>query len=107
MQLTSREYEVAGLIAKDLSQKMIADELFISPGTVHKHNSNIRKKWNVKTSVGIAVRYLQTLDSPKQFVLASMFLVIQGFMVLTGTEMEARKPVRVSNRVVKVRKDVS
>lgn len=51
--LTIREYEIAGLIASDLSQKMIADQLCLSPGTVHKHNANIRKKWSVNTSVAL------------------------------------------------------
>ena len=95
--LTNREYEIAGLITKDLSQKMIADKLCISPGTVHKHNANIREKWNVKTSVGIAVKYLQSLEHPKKFILASLFLLIQGYCIATVQKIELRKPVRTAS----------
>jgi len=99
--LTTREYEIAGLIASDLSQKMIADQLCLSPGTVHKHNANIREKWSVKTSVGIAVKYLQTLEHPKKFVLASLFVIIQSFIIFSVDTYEVRK-VRTAKKIVKI-----
>jgi len=47
--LTQRETEVLRLVAKGLSEREIADKLFISPHTAHRHLSNIRLKLNVAT----------------------------------------------------------
>jgi DNA-binding CsgD family transcriptional regulator/tetratricopeptide (TPR) repeat protein len=43
-ELTSREREVVGLIAKGSSNKAIAEELFISPATAARHVANILAK---------------------------------------------------------------
>jgi non-specific serine/threonine protein kinase len=42
--LTSREYEVLRLLARRLSDREIADALFVSPRTVHGHVANILAK---------------------------------------------------------------
>jgi DNA-binding CsgD family transcriptional regulator len=47
--LTQRELEVLRLVAKGLSEREVADKLFISPHTAHRHLSNIRLKLNVTT----------------------------------------------------------
>jgi DNA-binding CsgD family transcriptional regulator len=47
--LTQRELEVLRLVAKGLSEREIADKLFISPHTAHRHLSNIRLKLNAAT----------------------------------------------------------
>lgn len=47
--LTQREMEVLRLVAKGLSEREVADRLFISPHTAHRHLSNIRLKLNVTT----------------------------------------------------------
>jgi len=47
--LTQREMEVLRLVAKGLSEREVADKLFISPHTAHRHLSNIRLKLNVTT----------------------------------------------------------
>jgi DNA-binding CsgD family transcriptional regulator len=57
--LTQREMEVLRLVAKGLSEREVADKLFISPHTAHRHLSNIRLKLNVATqaaAVAHAVR---------------------------------------------------
>ncbi len=57
--LTAREMEVLRLVAKGLSEREVADELFISPHTAHRHLSNIRLKLNATTqaaAVAQAVR---------------------------------------------------
>ena len=45
--LTNREIEVLRMLAKGLSNKKVADRLFISPGTVKKHLYNIYGKLEV------------------------------------------------------------
>ena len=39
--ITKREYEVLGLIAQGLSNKEIADKLFVSTSTIKTHTSNL------------------------------------------------------------------
>lgn len=54
--LTTREKEIVQLIAKDFSNREIAEELHISIRTVETHRSNIMQKLNTKTVVSL-VRY--------------------------------------------------
>ena len=57
--LTQREMEVLRLVANGLSEREVADKLFISPHTAHRHLSNIRLKLNATTqasAVALAVR---------------------------------------------------
>ncbi|MEO1263656.1 MAG: response regulator transcription factor [Bacteroidota bacterium] len=46
--LSKREFEVLTLIAKGLSNKEIAERLYLSTNTVKTHSSNIFAKLNVK-----------------------------------------------------------
>ena len=50
-QLSPREMEVFKLFAEGLSNRAIADKLFISVRTVETHKNNIMKKVNLKTTV--------------------------------------------------------
>ncbi|GAQ66520.1 response regulator [Streptomyces scabiei] len=52
--LTSREQEVARLVAEGLTNSEIGAELFISPGTVKTHLARLQKKLGVQNRVGIA-----------------------------------------------------
>ena len=57
--LTQREMEVLRLVANGLSEREVADKLFISHHTAHRHLSNIRLKLNATTqaaAVALAVR---------------------------------------------------
>ncbi|MCE7862763.1 MAG: DNA-binding response regulator [Bacteroidetes bacterium CHB5] len=51
--LTAREREILNLIAKEYSNKQIADKLFISERTVETHRKNIFRKTNTSTLVGL------------------------------------------------------
>lgn len=53
LQLTRREKEILQLICDGLSNKEIADRLFISERTVIGHKSNLLAKTNTKSSVGL------------------------------------------------------
>lgn len=57
-ELTEREYDVAGLIAKGLSNKEIGERLFISDGTVRNHISAILSKTGLEHRTQIAIQYL-------------------------------------------------
>lgn len=51
--LTAREREVLHLIAKEYSNKQIAEELFISERTVETHRKNIFRKTKTSSLVGL------------------------------------------------------
>jgi two-component system, NarL family, nitrate/nitrite response regulator NarL len=51
--LTEREREILKLIAKEYSNKQMADKLFISERTVETHRKNIFRKTNTNTLVGL------------------------------------------------------
>lgn len=53
--LTQREHEILALIAKGLSNKLIARELSISDGTVKVHVKHLLKKLGLKSRVEAAV----------------------------------------------------
>ena len=53
--LTPRETEVLRLLAQDWSNQQIADHLFLSRRTVHKHVENILGKLGVESRAGAAV----------------------------------------------------
>ncbi|MET9297386.1 response regulator transcription factor [Streptomyces sp. NPDC003077] len=52
--LTDREREIIRLVAQGLTNAEIADELFISSGTVKTHLANVQSKLAVRNRVGIA-----------------------------------------------------
>ena len=54
-ELTDREMEVLRLITKELTNRQMAEELFISPKTVGRHIENIYTKIGVSTRAGAAV----------------------------------------------------
>jgi DNA-binding NarL/FixJ family response regulator len=51
--LTKRELEVLALLTEGLSNKEIADRLFVSERTVVGHKSNLMTKTNTKNTVGL------------------------------------------------------
>ena len=54
--LTTREIEIIGLIEKELSNKQIAEKLFLSERTVETHRKNIFRKTNTSSVIGL-VKY--------------------------------------------------
>ncbi len=53
IQLTKREKEILQLICDGLSNKEIADQLFIAERTVVGHKSNLLSKTNCKSTIGL------------------------------------------------------
>jgi len=54
-QLSDRETEIVKLVARGLTNKEIADTLFISPHTVMTHRKNISARLGIKTISGLTV----------------------------------------------------
>jgi DNA-binding NarL/FixJ family response regulator len=52
--LTAREQEIAQLIARGLSNRGIAEELFISPATAARHVANILAKLGLNSRAQVA-----------------------------------------------------
>ena len=55
-----REMEVLRLGAQGLREREVADKLFISPHTAHRHLSNIRLKLNVTTQAAAVAHAART-----------------------------------------------
>jgi DNA-binding NarL/FixJ family response regulator len=58
-ELTAREMEVLGLVQKGLSNRQVAEKLFISRGTVKRHLENLMAKLGVSDRTQAVVRALQ------------------------------------------------
>lgn len=61
--LTSKEYEIIELIADGLSNKEIADRLFLSEGTVRNYLSNILLKLELRDRTQLAIFYYRQKNS--------------------------------------------
>jgi DNA-binding NarL/FixJ family response regulator len=59
IRLSSREIEIIELVAHGLSNKEIADELFISIHTVLTHRKNLMQKLGIKNTAGLVVFAVQ------------------------------------------------
>jgi DNA-binding NarL/FixJ family response regulator len=59
IRLTSREEEILKLLSKGFLYKEIAEQLFISPDTVHNHLRHIYEKLQVHSRTEAVVKYLQ------------------------------------------------
>ncbi len=62
--VTAREFEVADLIARGLTNEAIGAQLEMSPRTVSTHVSNLNKKLGTTSRTGIATWYLTTAATP-------------------------------------------
>ena len=63
--ITTREQQILAFLYKEFTNKEIAEKLFISPRTVDTHKRNLRKKLNVKSSVGLIKYYLNNVSDLK------------------------------------------
>lgn len=65
--LSPRELEVARLVAQGLTNRQIAEALFLSPRTVDRHLSAVMRKLNVhsRTAVALEIAEAEPPDNPK------------------------------------------
>ncbi|HSH65414.1 MAG TPA: response regulator transcription factor [Bacteroidia bacterium] len=72
LNISEREMEIIKLVAEGLSNKEVADKLFLSTHTITTHRKNIMNKLGVNNTAGLvlfAVR--ENLISPNHFLFAS------------------------------------
>ena len=63
--ITSREKEIIEFLSHGLSEKEIAEKLFISAKTVSNHLDNIRRKLGVSKNIEIVAFYIANLRGKK------------------------------------------
>lgn len=60
--LTAKEYELIVLVADGLSNKEIADHIYLSEGTIRNYLSQILDKLNLRDRTQLAIFYFKTKD---------------------------------------------
>ena len=60
-----REREIADLLARGLSEKEIAEKLFISHATVNNHTRNIRERFGLNKNSEIILLYIAEQNGKK------------------------------------------
>jgi DNA-binding NarL/FixJ family response regulator len=63
--LTPREKEILGLLAKGMTYQQVADAIFISPKTIKKHVFNIYEKLHVNSRMAAVNKYFGQVGSKK------------------------------------------
>ncbi len=58
LKLSERELEILKCIAEEMTNKEIAQKLYISPRTVDTHRRNLLQKLNVKNTAGLVKSYM-------------------------------------------------
>lgn len=63
--------QIAELLARGMSEKEIAEKLFISPATVNNHTRNIREKFGLNKNSEIILLYIAQRNN-KKFSIANI-----------------------------------
>lgn len=72
MNITEREMEIIRLVAEGLSNKEVADKLFLSVHTVTTHRKNIMAKLGVSNTAGLVMFAIrEKLISPNKFLFSA------------------------------------
>jgi DNA-binding NarL/FixJ family response regulator len=66
MKISKREKEVMPYLMEGFTQKEIGEKLFISKKTIEKHVENTAKKFGVKKTVPLIVKYLKHMFSNRE-----------------------------------------
>lgn len=89
--LTDREIEVVHELALGFTEKEAASRLFVSAVTVHNHTYNMRKKTNCRSNLDLVVKFILSLENPKKYFAALLFMIIQFGVVVDVHQEEVRR----------------
>jgi DNA-binding NarL/FixJ family response regulator len=53
---TNRQQQIARLLAQGLTQREIASQLKIKPGTVYRHTNDMRRSTGIRSTTTIAIK---------------------------------------------------
>lgn len=87
-QLTIRENQIGYETCLGLSEKMVAEKLFISEKTVHTHKKNIRKKIGAANDKDLVRMYV--LSNIQKFMLA-VFMALQCHMTFIASDFDVKR----------------
>ena len=57
---TDRQQQIARLLAQGLTQREIAFQLQIKPGTVYRHTNDMRRVTGIRSTTTIAIKAMQS-----------------------------------------------
>lgn len=97
-ELTKTQYKIAELVSLGNSEKEIANLMFVSINTVHTHTYHIRKKLQARSAVDIARKFILSLDDPKKYFAAFLFLTIQLNILVQDEIIDLRRSKKTSSR---------
>lgn len=97
--LSKSEQRVARMVAQGYEDKIIADKLFNSPHTIRTHVKRIKQKMNLNNRVQLAVKYIQSLENPKEFALTMTLVGVQFLAIFASPDMDLRRPRARRSRV--------
>jgi DNA-binding CsgD family transcriptional regulator len=105
--LSTREMEIAHLLAWGFSDKEIASKLFLSAHTVRTHHGNINQKTNSRNLADVARWYFQTIQATSfgnrpslgRVMAVILFLLLIGVSEIMYTQMIRTR----ASRIAKVR----
>lgn len=65
--LTPRQREIACLLVQGLTEREVADQIYVSPATVHEHARHIRERLGVHSRVEMTATIVRAglCDQPK------------------------------------------
>ncbi len=93
-QLTDREREIVKELALGYTEKEAASNLFVATVTVHNHTYNMRKKTNSRSNLELVVKFILSLEDPKKYFAAILFLILQFGIIGYSQKMDLRRVPR-------------
>jgi DNA-binding CsgD family transcriptional regulator len=91
--LSNRESEVAELVTKGMSNKEVANQLFVTEKTVKFHLTNIYKKMNVKSRAQLIVWCLPHIGFVEKEEITAPAAAAQTAAANTGTIPAGSAPI--------------